>query len=51
MMIGYDIYGRFNGAFSFASKKHDFDDQIFLLATVLIAVTDKLFALQWFFDF
>jgi hypothetical protein len=33
MMIGYDIYDRVE-AFSIASK-HDFDDQFFLLATVL----------------
>jgi hypothetical protein len=38
MTIGYDIY---NGAFSIVSK-HDFDDQFFLLATVLT---------HYFFDF
>jgi hypothetical protein len=33
MMIGYDIYDCYNGAFSIASK-NDLDDQNLLLATV-----------------
>jgi hypothetical protein len=37
MMIGYDIHIRpfYNTSFSIASK-HDFDDQLFLLATVFL---------------
>jgi hypothetical protein len=45
MTIGYDIY---NGAFSIVSK-HDFDDQFFLLATVLLYYCKlvKLTAVHW----